>query len=141
MSISFQEKSIWISLVITILLFGLYFVMAFIVFTNPYDPNTNLVGLFIGVIILYVIFQIVLHSLVAIVHKKEADKSLDERDNLIELKATRISYFILVLGVWVTGTSMLPGSSLMMAHIIMFFFVLAEIVGFLIQLFYYRRGV
>jgi len=142
MKMSFQEKSIWISLISTILIFGYYFTQAISVFNNPDVHNTNLIGLFIGIIILVVIIQIASQTIVAIVHRKEVEKGEDERDNLIKLKATRISYFILVFGIWITVISLLIfQSTLVMANIIMFFFILSEIVGFTSQLFYYRRGV
>lgn len=142
MNMSFQEKSIWISLVSTILIFGYYFTQAISVFKNPDVHKTNLIGLFVGVIFLVVIIQIISQSILALVNRKEAEKGEDERDHLIKLKATRMSYFILVFGVWVTGISMLIlPSPLVMANIIMFFFILSEIAGFTSQLLHYRRGV
>jgi hypothetical protein len=141
MKLSFQEKSIWISLVTTILIFGFYFTQAIRAFDSPDVHGTYLIGLFIGIIILVVIVQIVLQSVLAIAHRKAAEAGTDERDNLIELRATRISYFVLVFGVWATCTSMLiHRSPLVMANTILFFFILSETVGFTSQLFYYRRG-
>ena len=139
---SFQEKSIWISLGLTLLIFGSYFSTAFTVFQDPEVSNSTLTGLFIGAIILVVIIQIVLQSALAIAHRKEAGIGNDERDNLIELKATRISHFILVFGVWATGLAMfLLLSPVVMANIIMFFFILSEIVSYCMRLIYYRRGI
>jgi len=142
MNISYQEKSIWISLVTTILIFGFYFTQAVRVFNNPDLSNTILTGFFLGAIVLVVAIQIVLQTILAIANRKVAEKAGDERDSLIELKATRISYFILVFGVWVAGSSMfISPSPVVMANIIMFFFILSEVVGFTAQLLYYRRGV
>lgn len=142
MNISFQEKSIWVSLVATILIFGFYFIKAFNVFSSANTPNESLIGLFIAVIVLSIVAQIVLQSVLAIAYRKEAEGSEDERDNIIELKATRISYFVLAIGVWFAGFSIFAiPSSLATANIILFFFLLAEIVGFSTQLFFYRRGV
>ncbi|MBD3386672.1 hypothetical protein GF407_17345 [candidate division KSB1 bacterium] len=159
MNMSFQEKSIWICLVVILLISVPYFTFTFSAFfeafsdPNPDDTNPFLtIPLFIGACVLIAIVVAVLHIVLAIAFYKETEAGEDERDNLIELKATRISYFILVLGVWTTGASMflfllflakanvflLP---LAMANIIMFFFFLAEIVGWSIQLFYYRRGI
>ncbi len=141
MNISFQEKSIWISLIVTLLIFGYYFIQSVIVLKNPLSDSSELIGLFIGTIILTVIIQVVLQIILAITNKKEAVQGKDERDNLIKLKAFRISYFILVIGVWVTGMSMLIlASPFIMANVIMFFFILSEVAGFVTQLFYYRRG-
>ena len=138
---SFQEKGIWVSLISTLLLFGYYFSKAIGIYNNPEVDDYSLIALFIGIVTLIVVIQIVLQSVIAIVNRREAEKGKDERDKLIELKVTKISYYVLVFGVWITLFSMMFNSSLiMMANVIMFFFVLSQIIGFSLQLFYYRRG-
>jgi uncharacterized membrane protein len=142
MYLSFQEKSIWFSLVTTIVIFGFYFGRVFRIFLDPRIPGPALIGLFIGTIVLIVLVQIAGQTILAVANRREAEKGKDERGRLVELKATRISYFILVLGVWVAGASMFVSSApLFMANIIMFFFILSEVVGYVAQLIYYRRGV
>jgi hypothetical protein len=142
MKTSYEEKSIWINLVTTLLIFGGYFFLAFQVFSSAVVPDFLLIGLFVVTIVLYTIVQIILQSVLAVAHVKEAEAGGDERDNLIELKATRISYFILVFGIWVAGFSMFQfNSALVMANIIMFFFILAESVAYVLQLRYHRRGI
>ena len=142
MSMSFQEKSTWVSLVVAILIFGSYFTIAFRELSDPDADNPKIIGFFVIAIVLMVIIEIVLHISLAIAFRKDAEKAADERDNLIELKATRISYFVLAFGVWIASISILMVESLLaMVNIIMFFFVLAEIVGSTTQLLYYRRGV
>jgi len=139
---SLQEKSIWISLVVTLLIFGYYFASAFRVFSDPAADQTKLIGLFIGAVVLMIIIEAVLHIVLAIAFKREAEKSEDERDKVIDLRARRISYFVLSFGVWTMGISVLVDASpLELATIMMFFFILAEAVGFSTQLFYYRRGI
>ena len=139
---SFREKSIWVSLVATILIFGYYFANVFSYFTSFDVNNRELVGLFIGVVVLMVIVEVVLHIILAIAFKKETMEAEDERDNLIRLKATKVSYFVLVFGIWMMAISLLLSASpVAMANIIIFFFILAEIAGFSTQLFYYRKGI
>jgi len=142
MNLSFREKSLWISLVVTLSIFGFYYLRAFSVFSNAAIPNESLMGLFIGVIVLTIVVQVVLQSVLAIANRKEAASAGDERETLIELKATRLAYFILAGGVWIAGVSIfvLP-SALITANIVLFFFILAEIVGFSARLFFYRRGI
>ena len=140
---SFKEKSIWISLIVTILIFGFYFVFAFTEMKNnsPEGALGTIAGIFIGVIILIIVMEIILHSVIAIVFRKEASEKEDERDKIIELKGSRFSYIILAVGVWITGFSLFFVSSpIMMAHILLLFFILAEITGFATQLYFYRRG-
>ena len=140
MNMSFREKSTWISLVTTLFIFGYYFTEAFPALSDGDADSMKIFGLFIGVIIGVVVLQVLLHGALAIAFRKEAEKGDDERDKLFELRATRNAYFLLVLGVCATGAGMLLTSSpFVMANIILFFFVLSEIAGFITQLFYHRR--
>lgn len=139
---SFHEKSIWITLIVTLAVFGFYFAQAITVFTNPELPDENLIGLFIVVVVFVIILQIILQSILAIIHRKEAEKDGDERDKLIELKATQTSYFVLVFGIWTTCISILAiHSPLIIANMILFFFIAAETIGYIKQIYHYRRGV
>lgn len=138
---TFQEKSIWVTVVVTVIIFGYYFTQAIIIISNPSIPEVALIGLFIGVTVITIIVQIVLQSVLAIANRKDAEKGEDERDKLIELKATRISYFILIFGVWTTCISILIiSSTIILANLLLFFFIIAELTGFISQLIYYRRG-
>ncbi len=139
---TFKEKSTWVHLVTTIIIFGFYFSKTFTVFFSSKTVDPNLFNLFISAVILLIIIEIILHIILGILFYKQSEKGEDERDNLIELKATKVSYFILVLGVWITAASIIKITSpFILANIIMAFFILAEIVGWSIQLFHYRRGI
>ena len=139
MNKSFQEKSIWISLVTISLIFGYYFVRVFqIAFQDEINVIKNTV-LLISVIVMVIIVEVVFHIILALRTRPEAK---DERDRLIELKATRNAYFLLVFGIFLSiGSIAASVSTFIMAHIIMFFFIISEIAKFLTQLFYYRRGI
>lgn len=136
---SFKEKSIWISLVTTILIFGYYFLRIFQMANNEEATHTEIAVFFISVIVLIVIVETILHILLAIFHRPEAE---DERDRLIELKATRNAYYLLVAGVFTAIVGFVVSAApILVAHIILFFFILAETGAFITQLFYYRRGI
>ncbi len=142
MNMSFREKSIWISLAATVLIFGYYFANAFSALTSFNADNRGLIGLFIGVVVLMIIVEVVLNIILAIASRNQAAEAEDERDNLIRLKCIRISYLVLVFGVWTVAMSLLLSASpVAMANIIIFFFILAEIVGFSTQLLYYSKGI
>ncbi len=142
MNMSFKEKSIWISLIATIIIFGFYFSKTFPLFRNFDDNNTEMVMLFIGVVILMIIVQIISHIVLAVFNRKDAEAGEDERDKLVELKATRIAHFVLITGVWLTASCLLiTKSPLMLVNIMIFFFILSEVLGFIAQLFYYRKGI
>lgn len=139
---SFKEKSILSSLILTIIVFGYYFLQVFKTTGSTLFEVTNGIGFFIGAVVLMVLLEIILHIILAITSKNESNQCDDERDKLIDLKATRISYYILVFGVFMVGVSMLfYFDTLLLANTMLLFFIIAEIVGFSMQLYYYRRGV
>lgn len=139
---TFQEKSIWTTLIVTIIIFGYYYYKAAVVFTDPAIPDESLIGLFSAAVFIVILSQIVLQGILAVINRREAEKGEDERDKIIELKAIRISYFILVFGVITTCISIfLIKSPMLIVNLIFFFFLIAEAAGMLIQLLLYRRGI
>ncbi len=141
MNLSYREKIIWASLISTILIFGYYFIQAFKVFTNPDIENISLLSLFLGVVIFITVIQVTLIITLSIVNRKEAKADGDERDKLIEAKATRISHFILSAGAWTTAFGILiTSSAFILINVLILFLIISEIVGFSLQLFYHRRG-
>ncbi|NQT64372.1 MAG: hypothetical protein HQ556_15530 [Candidatus Marinimicrobia bacterium] len=142
MNLSYQEKSIWASLIITSIMFIYYFSRVLDVIENPDIPETSLIIVFIGVITVTIFAQIVIQSIMAIIYRDEVKDGGDERETLIRLKATSISHYVLISGVWIACMSFyLNPSALMLMNVFIVFFVVSEIVGFVTQLIYYRRGV
>ncbi|NQV30908.1 MAG: hypothetical protein HQ508_08475 [Candidatus Marinimicrobia bacterium] len=142
MNLSYQEKSIWLSLGSTILIFAYYFFRVTHEIGQADMDENAILRLFISVMILIVSIEIVSQSIIAGIFHKDASKSGDERVTLIKLKASRISYLFLVFGIWVTGLSLfLDLSALILVNIMMFFFILAEVIGCITQLIYHQRGV
>ena len=75
-------------------------------------------------------------------YRDEVKDGGDERETLIRLKATSISHYVLISGVWIACMSFyLNPSALMLMNVFIVFFVVSEIVGFVTQLIYYQRGV
>ncbi|MBT4034855.1 MAG: hypothetical protein HOB84_08880 [Candidatus Marinimicrobia bacterium] len=142
MNLSYQEKSIWASLIITSIMFIYYFSRVLGVIENPDLPESSLISVFIGVITVTIFAQIVIQSIMAIIYSDEVKDGGDERESLIRLKATSISHYVLISGVWIACMSFyLNPSALMLMNVFIVFFVVSEIVGFVAQLIYYQRGV
>lgn len=143
MNLSLQEKSLWVSVASVIIIFGYYFIYAFqILFDKSETNKIEILGLFIGILIFFIFVQVLFNILIGIFTR---GRDTDERDRLIELKSTRIAYFVLAVGIWITiSYSLIPIESLVnpliLAHILGFCFVVAEIVSYIAQLIYYRRG-
>lgn len=121
--ISYQEKSIWGSLIATLLVYGRYYALG---------ARGGLVGTVIALIIIEIICQIV----ISVANKPEPK---DERDRLIAAKAYRVAYTILVAGVL---TILLISEAITpTANIIFAALVLADVGKSVTRLYYYRRGI
>lgn len=152
MDLSLEEKSIVGSLLLTVGLFGYYFIQVIEVFTG--SNSVDVLGLpkkLIGIVIALVVVEIVYYIAIALT---SPDEDADERDKLIEAKATRISYFVLAAGCITTighlffsriAADMLADVTssqiVFVANLLVFSFIVAEVVGFAMQLHYRRRGV
>lgn len=119
-NISYQEKSISAALIATLVVYGSYFA-------------SGAHGL-IGMIVVLVVIQIIAQIAIAVASKPEPK---DERDRLIEAKAYRTGYFLLVTGVIVCmniGIN-LGVNALLLA------LLAAEVGKSITQLYLYRRGI
>jgi hypothetical protein len=93
---SYREKSAWISLLSMSVIYGIYFWR--VIQAGPQTGHFHF-GNLLGTIIALVIVQVVLTVAVAIAAPKEAQAPRDEREKLIELKATRVAYSGLATGI------------------------------------------
>jgi hypothetical protein len=92
---SFREKSAWISIATTVLIWGYYCIMAIPpLFAGTADAG-DFVVLLIGCTLLSIVFQIILTVVAAIMTPREANAPADERERLFDLRSSRIAYLIL----------------------------------------------
>ena len=149
MDMSYQEKSIVGSLLAMVVVYGYYFAAALRDAGQPEFGGGN-VGRLVLAVIAIVVIEVVYHIVLALESKPEPK---DERDILIECKAYRNAYFLLAAGAFlVIGCVIMAGlardaaptriivTPFITVNLVLFFMVLAELVKFLTQLFYYRRG-
>src|SRR5271165_6300126 len=146
MDLSYQEKSILGSLLAMVVVYGYYFAA---VLRDASSPGFN-VGRLVLAVIAIIVIEIVYHIVLALESKPEPK---DERDILIECKAYRNAYFLLATGAFlVIACVIMAGlardaaptrivvTPYITVNLVLFFMVLAELMKFLTQLFYYRRG-
>lgn len=133
--LTFREKSLWIQLLSTAVIYAVYFVVA--VRMGEGDPRVGV--LFAGTVIAMAVVNGVVHAALAIWKRPERE---DERDRRIALRATRYSYFVLMVGVWCALTACAVASgTFWIAHVGLAAIVVAELVRFASQLVFYRRGI
>ena len=136
MNVSFQEKSLWLMLSSLMLGFGFYFVTVLPTTTVNLMPDH--VVFFVLAVVILVITQVVGHIIiVAFDHHTKTD----ERDQLIELKGTRNGAYVLATGVFLAlCAALFTEGNFIFTHVLLGFWVLAQLVTLASQLFLYRRG-
>ncbi|MGH7725056.1 MAG: hypothetical protein ACREOU_06460 [Candidatus Eiseniibacteriota bacterium] len=145
-----REKSAWISLLITGLIYVPYFTNAYdMLRAETIDPG-DMLGLFIGAVVLQTLLHIVFEIALAIIARKEPT---DERDKAIENRATGNAYWFLSIS---TSITLLVGLfALVLAvtplearfHVLAFAtqllllcLVAAEVVRYVTLIYSYRHG-
>ncbi len=142
MNMTYKERTIWFTLISVIMIFGNYFFYAYKILLDSDEPNNSfLLGIAIPALILFIVIQVGTQIILAIFNRKQAT---DERDRLIDLKASSTAYTILVigvtLGVYGAFASSQFESPLFVAHHFAFSFILAETGRYITQIWHYRRG-
>jgi hypothetical protein len=138
---NFREKSTWVLLAVTIIVYGWYFATTLGGALGAGVPEVlDNVRLF-GAIITLVMLTIIAHIVIAILSPSEADQS-DERDRLIELRGDQRGGFLMAVALFSTmGLAMAGASVFWIAHAALAGLVVSEIVKAVSKLIDYRRGV
>ncbi len=149
---SFQEKNISVTLVSFTLILGFYLTRLFGMIQSGELNSTAVFRLWGIVIVLAIIVTIVAmiltHIVSAIVEviktgeeEPDIENMADERDKLIDLKGTKVSYSVSSSGVFLSMLTFAFGQPpLVMFTLLIFFGLVAQIVGDISRLYLYRRG-
>jgi len=133
---SFREKTAWISLISMAGIYGLYFWPLM----RAGAKRSNTGGL-LGTVIALIIVQIVLTIAVAVFDPKNAQAPRDEREKLIELKASRFAYSGLATGIaFAVFFAALPSPIIFGANSLLFILVVCELMRSSSQIIQYRRS-
>ena len=137
---SFREKSAWISFFCLLIFGGLYgWHVVQVEFFHARDNPMVYVG---GTFAALVALEIALHVAIAIQSPKEARTPKDEREHLIDLRASRVAFYVLLIGTFLSiGIGMhLPGANrFLMANCMMGSIITTLLVRFGTQIVLSRR--
>jgi hypothetical protein len=146
---SYQEKKNIVSLISTLLIFGIYCSYVFQMYQEGSIDSTSL-HFWGSVILILIPVSIVAKIIISIVfniinrmltNEKEPSFS-DELDKLIGLKATRNSHYVFVIGFLLAmGSMVIDKPPSVMFITLIFSGLVSEMVGGITQLYLYRRGV
>lgn len=148
---SFQEKNIAVSLSTFTVILGFYLIRVFQMVQSESFNSTNVFRLWGIIAILAVIGTILAtiftHIAGGIIHKVRTNEDpqiediQDERDQIIDLKGTRVAYTFSSIGVALSMLTFVFGQPpLVMFGLLIFFGVLAQIIADIWRLTLYRRG-
>ncbi len=148
---SYQEKNITVSLVNFTLILGFYLIRVLQMIQGGSFNSTNVFRLWGTIIVLAVVVTILATILTHIVSgiidaiktKQEPDiKDIqDERDTIIDLRGTKITYDAYSIGILLSMLTFVLGQPpLVMFTLLVFFGLLAQVIGDISRLYLYRRG-
>ena len=149
---SFQQRNITVSLVTFILILGFYLIRIFQLLQTDSFISTNVFRLWGIIVVLAIVATIVLTILAHVGSAvfqviKTGDENpkiediQDERDKLIDLRGTQITYVASSLGVLAAMLTFVFGQPpLLMFSLLIFSGLLAQIIGDISRLMLYRRG-
>jgi len=139
MTASFEERSVWIQLGAMSTCIGVYLVLAGRMLGSGVREMSAFASLFIVAVVVMVVLMVVAYSLAALTGKPEGR---DERDRLIAWMAEHRSSWLTAVGVLGAVTCMVVGvDQVWTANLLLLSLALAETLGFVLQIVYYRRGV
>jgi hypothetical protein len=149
---SFQEKNIIVSLVSFILILGFYLTRLSRMLQDGGLNSSDvfrLWGIVIVLAIIITIFATILTHIVSAIiqaiqtgeQEPKIDDVEDERDKLIDLRGTKVTYFISSIGVFLAMLTFALGQPpLVMFTLLIFFGIVAQIIGDISRLVLYWRG-
>ena len=153
--ISYREKCLWVSVLVSVVLAMLYADNLYAMLLMGESATTGaIISLVTHLTIAIIVLEIVMQVALAMDDQEGAGAPEDEREKLFRLKANDIGYWVLSIGVIAcivqqlinSGVGMSNGSyfqNIALAPIelkLITIFWISEVVRFISELFFYRKG-
>ena len=134
----FREKSAWVTLTAILLVFALFVLHApRLSHPRPADFHTLL-----ACIAAFVVIESAAFLVLRLRYPEDARSPIDEREQLINLKASRMASRCYLVGSFLAVLTLhLGASAVIIGYLVVLAFVIAEIVRYVARIVYYRRGV
>jgi hypothetical protein len=136
---AFREKSAWISLVLTLGVYGVYFFNAWQALWagRPFGIG----GAMTATVVVLVGLQIVSHIVMAVFSRNEPRAPLVEREQLFGARATAGAFYVLLIAALCAIVSVYFADKYVMANAVLAAVVLGQIAQYAGIIVGYRRGV
>ena len=136
---SFREKTLWVSFVLMLTLFGFYFWHVGQVSHGNADRDSTL-HVFLLVLITLILTEIAARVVLRLRNPKEARAGRDERERAIELRARGIAYYVMLVGALLTvGSAHISTDGYFLAQHVLMAVVVAELTRLGAQIVMFRR--
>jgi hypothetical protein len=149
---SFQQKNVTVTLVTFMLILGFFLIRLFQINLDGSFNSTTvfrlwgfviafaIVGTIVATILTH-IFSVITQTIKTGDEDPKIEDIEDERDQLIDLRGTKVTYFVSSIGGFLSMLTFVLGQSpLVMFTLLILFGVVAQIVGDIFRLYLYRRG-
>lgn len=150
---SYKERSIWVSLAITLYIWFNYFSEPYWAVQQDSLTISSMKSALFTVVTMTIALEILHHIVIAIIDNKNTNYDEDERDKQISLLGSQSAYYLLsfttiaavlhllfpLMSQGLVDILNLP-SEYAIINIIIFGALTAEVTKFATQIFYYRRG-
>ena len=139
-NMSFREKSTWISFLL-LLLIAVPFFYQFVRIEGASSSQASF-HLFLFLVIVFVVGEVVLHAIIVMQSPRDARAPKDERERLIDLKAMRVAFFVLMTAaILVIVLVHFPVDRFAIIQALLLAVVVAELTMLGARLVYYRRDI
>jgi archaellum biogenesis protein FlaJ (TadC family) len=140
-NMSFREKSTWISFLL-LLLIAVPFFYQFVRIESGVSSSQASFHLFLLLVIVFVVGEVVLHAFIVMQSPRDARAPKDERERLIDLKAMRVAFFVLMTAaILVIVLVHFPVDRFAIIQALLLAVVVAELTMLGARLVYYRRDI
>ena len=149
---SFHQKNVTVSLATFTLILGFYLIRLFQIIQDGNFNSANIFRLW-GFVIAFaiagtIIITILTHifsAITQVIQTGEENPNIedieDERDQLIDLRGTKVTYFVSSIGVFLSMLTFVFGQApLVMFTLLIFSGIVAQVIGDISRLYLYRRG-
>jgi hypothetical protein len=137
---SFREKITWVRLSSIVLVSGFYFLH--LPWSLQMRASGEMFHGLVGCIVALILIEVVAHIALAMRSPKEAEAPKDERERLIDLKATSLAAYVYAFGsLGAISIIHLGANQFAVSYGVLVAFVVAEVFNYAARIIYYRRGV
>ena len=134
---AFKEKSAWVSLVLTALVYGGYFYNLSRIPLVAWGGAT--IGMTVATVIVLTVLQIVFQAAIAIASPREANAPSDERERWIQNSAASFAFYVLQFGAIAGAASVYFVDRFVTANVIVAALALCQVVQYAGVIVGYRR--